>query len=324
MPKKVLIIRFSSLGDIVLTSLVVRCIKKQLECEVHYLTKRGFKDIVSSNPYIDKVWLLDTSLADLIPQLKAERYDLIVDLHKNLRSRMIRLKLWNIPVVGYHKANLAKWASVHFKIHRFPKEHIAIRYLNALSKYGVLDDGEGLDYFIPDQDQIDLDNLQIYKPFIALVIGAAHFTKRVPLHKLQELVVGLQGDYPVIIIGGKAEFVVGEQLVSNQVINTCGKYTINQSASIIQQAHLVISPDTGMMHIAAALKKPIRSIWGSTLSAFGFWPYYGVQNQDLNISFEVTGLDCRPCARFGRNSCPQGHFNCMEMQEMDRVLKSLV
>ena len=320
---KVLIIRFSSLGDIVLTSLMVRCLKKQLACDIHYLTKKGFNDIVCANPFIDKVWLLDQTIAELIPNLKKEKYDLIVDLHKNIRSIWIRWILWNVPTVSYHKANIAKWLSVYFKINRFPKEHNAIRYLNALKKYGVKDDGDGLDYFIPIKDQINIQKLNIAQPFVAIVIGAAHFTKRIPLHKLQELTTKLSKKYSIIIIGGKAEVEVGKLLESKNVINTCGKYSINQSASLLDQAFIVIAPDTGMMHIAAALKKPIRSIWGSTLSEFGFWPLYGSKHDDLNVSFEVNGLSCRPCARFGKDHCPQGHFKCMEQQDMSAIVQNI-
>ncbi|MEP7321944.1 MAG: glycosyltransferase family 9 protein [Saprospiraceae bacterium] len=322
-PQKVLIIRFSSLGDIVLTSIVVRTLKKQLNCEIHFLTKKGFKDIVASNPYIDKVWLFDQTLSDLLNELKAQRFDLIVDLQNNLRSRMIRLYLWQIPVTSYYKANFEKWLSVHFKINRLPKQHIALRYLNALKKYKVKDDGEGLDYFIPATDQVNLVELNINRPYIALVIGAAHFTKRIPVHKLQELISLIKGNYGILLIGGKAEFEIGKQLESDRVINLCGKYSINQSASLLEQSSMVIAPDTGMMHISAALKKPIRSIWGSTLPEFGFWPFYGTNHPDMNISFEVQGLTCRPCSRFGRSECPQGHFNCMEMQLITKVIKNL-
>lgn len=321
MLNKVLIIRFSSLGDIVLTSLAVRCIKKQTGAAVHYLTKAGFSDIVSSNPYIDKVWLLNKSLNELLPSLKKENYDLIVDLHNNLRSRMLRLSLFTVPAVSYVKGNFAKWLSVHFKINRFSKKHVAIKYLQSLNKWNVNDDGMGLDYFIPEKDKVNtVSILKHDQPFIALVIGAAHFTKRVPQTKLKEIISKIKSGYPIVLIGGKAEKEQGDALSQDGVINTCGQYSINQSASILAQSAMVISPDTGMMHIAAALKKPIRSIWGSTLAEFGFWPYYGNHHPDLNTSFEVKGLSCRPCARFGRNECPKGHFDCMMKQDFEGIV----
>lgn len=321
MLKKVLIIRLSSLGDIVLTSLAVRCIKKQTNAEVHFLTKTNFNEIVSTNPYIDKVWLLNSSLGELLPSLKKENYDLIVDLHKNLRSGLLRISLFSVPVVSYDKGNFSKWLAVHFKIHRFSKNHIAIKYLLAVQKWNIKDDGMGLDYFIPEQDKVNMESiLKKKQSYIALVIGAAHFTKRVPVVKLKEIISKIIPFYPIVLVGGKDEKETGDALVQDGVTNTCGQYSINQSASVLSQSILVISPDTGMMHIAAALKKPIRSIWGSTLAEFGFWPYYGDQHPDLNISFEVKGLACRPCARFGRNECPKGHFACMMQQELEGII----
>lgn len=319
-----MIIRFSSLGDIVLTSLLVRCLKLQKQCEVHFLTKKSFESLLTSNPHIDKVWAFDKSLNTIIPALKAEGYDLIIDLHKNLRSRYVRLRLWKVAVVSYSKANISKWLAVYFKLIRFPKEHIAVRYLNSVKKFGVTDDGGGLDYFIPQQDQIDLSyQFGIDGDFYALVLGAAHFTKRLPVEKWKELISQLDPSKKIILIGGKDEQKLAAQFTGQNIYNACGFLSINQSASVLKQAHVIIAPDTGMMHIAAALKKPIRSIWGSTLAEFGFWPFYGNKNQDLNISFEVKGLTCRPCSRFGREACPKGHFKCMLDQDLKAIARSL-
>lgn len=322
--KKVLIIRFSSLGDIVLTSLLVRCLKTQLGPEIHFLTKKPFAGLLAANPWIDRVWILEQSWSGILPQLKAEKFDLIVDLHKNLRSLRVRLSLWPVPSTSYQKGNLAKWLSVYFKINRFPKDHIAIRYLHSLRKFGVYDDGKGLNFFIPDDAHVDPSRqFGIKSPYLALVIGAAHFTKRPPVSKWKELIASLHGKYPVILVGGKDEQAVASQLQGEQVYNACGTFSILQSAAILQQAASVITPDTGMMHIAAALQKPIRSIWGSTLAEFGFWPFYGKDHEDQNLGFEIKGLACRPCARFGRNACPKGHFNCMMQQDMERISDSV-
>lgn len=322
--KKVLIIRFSSLGDIVLTSLLIRCLKKQQQCEIHYLTKKAFAPLVSSNPYINKVWTAEVGLEALLSSLKAEKFDLIVDLHNNLRSRRVRFGLWKVPVVSYHKANLAKWLAVYFKLFRFPKEHIALRYLYALKKSGLTDDGDGLDFFIPDTDQINTEEQFGFSGhYLALVIGAAHFTKRIPVVKLKELLNALGPDVRVVLIGGKEENESAHQLSGPNIYNGCGILSINQSASVLQQARVVFAPDTGMMHIAAALKKEIRSIWGSTLPEFGFWPFYGYKHPDQNLSFEIQGLACRPCSRFGKSSCPEGHFKCMIDHDMSKVAHSI-
>ncbi|MDZ4708092.1 MAG: glycosyltransferase family 9 protein [Saprospiraceae bacterium] len=322
--KKVLIIRFSSLGDIVLTSLLIRCLKKQKQCQIHYLTKQTFAPLVSSNPYINKVWTTEAGMGTLLPLLKAEQFDLMVDLHNNLRSHRFRFGLWKVQVVSYHKANLAKWLAVYFKKFRFPKEHVALRYLNALKRFGLKDDGDGLDYFIPDADHIDVSKYFGFSgPFLALVIGAAHFTKRIPIVKLKELLTSFDPAMNIVLIGGKEEYAVAAQLSRPHIYNACGTMSVNQSASILQQAHTVIAPDTGMMHIAAAFKKKIRSIWGSTLQEFGFWPFYGDKHPDQNLVFEIEGLPCRPCSRFGRHACPKGHFKCMLDHDMSAVSRSI-
>ncbi|MEP7269511.1 MAG: glycosyltransferase family 9 protein [Saprospiraceae bacterium] len=319
MLNKVLVVRFSSLGDVVLTSLAVRCLKKQLGCEIHYLTKKSFHGVLKANPYIDKIYLIDHSVNEIISDLRNEKYDLIVDLHKNLRSLILKAKFWNIPSVTYQKGNMAKWLSVYFKVNRFSKTHIALKYLKSVEKYKVKDDGEGLDYFIPDDEIVSLESFNINSPYVALVIGAAHFTKRIPEIKLFEIVEIIKPNFKIVVIGGKAEKELGEKLVQKGVFNTCGMLSISQSASLLNQSHMVITPDTGMMHIAAALKKPIRSIWGSTLAEFGFWPLYGENHNDLNKSFEVR-LPCRPCARFGKEFCPKGHFDCMLKQDFTNIL----
>src|SRR5579862_4942407 len=91
---KFLIIRFSSIGDIVLTTPVIRCVKKQVDnAEVHFLSKRSFKTVTDCNPYIDKFFYYDNNLAELIKELKKEKYDFVIDLHKNIRSYRIRFAL---------------------------------------------------------------------------------------------------------------------------------------------------------------------------------------------------------------------------------------
>jgi ADP-heptose:LPS heptosyltransferase len=313
---KVLIIRFSSLGDIVLTSLLVRCVKNQLDGEIHYLTKKPFASVLATNPYVHKVWLLDRPIQELAHELKRENFDLIIDLHKNIRSYMVRWLLGRTPVVSYYKGNWEKWLAVYGK-KKIQLRHIALRYLDAVARFGVRDDGAGLDFFIHPNEKMDLGKFNLVPPYIALVIGAAHFTKRIPEVKLNQLISKWKDHMPVALIGGPAEADFGEKWAGTTVINLCGKLTIAQSASILSQSALVICPDTGMMHIAAALQKPIFSIWGSTLAEFGFWPFYGNRMPDQNQSFEVKNLSCRPCARFGRQACPKGHFNCMMQQDVE-------
>ncbi len=330
--KKILIIRFSSIGDIVLTSPVVRCIKTQLpEVELHYLTKESFSILLESNPYIDKIHLLGDDFYSIIKELQSENFDFIIDLHNNLRTFYIKWYLEK-PVRSLNKLNIRKWLLVNLKINILPDKHIVQRYLDTVKKINVSNDGEGLDYFIPKKDEIQLHDFPLthMHGYAALVIGAQHATKKLPFEKLKELCEKIQ--VPFIVIGGKEDFQIGnelEKLFPFKVFNACGKFNLNQSASLIRQSKIVITHDTAMMHIAAAFKKKIHSFWGSTISSFGMYPYFGNKLEYLSLyknnSFihEVKNLNCRPCSKIGFNKCPKSHFNCMKLQNFNTLIKEL-
>ena len=328
MPGKILIIRFSSIGDIVLTTPVIRCIKTHFpNAAIHYATKSQYVSLLEANPYIDKIHAFeDKKLPDLLERLDAEKFDLIIDLHHNLRTFLIKTNL-GIEHRSFNKLNFKKWLMVKFKINKLPAKHIVDRYLETTKDFGVTNDGNGLDYFIPSQAHVDITTLpeNFHRGYIAFVIGAMHNTKKLPLNKAIELCNQLK--YPIILIGGKEDAAMGESIVtqsSNNMYNACGKYTLNQSASILQQAQKVIAHDTGMMHIAAALKKDIISIWGNTVPEFGMYPYFGNTNslQAQRAShkiLEVNGLSCRPCSKIGFAVCPKGHFKCMQLQDFSLI-----
>ena len=310
--KKILIIRFSSIGDIVLTTPVIRCVKKQFpDAEVHYVTKEVFKNILIHNPYIDKVHTFKEDISELYEPLKAENFDVVIDLHKNLRSLRLKQKL-KAKNYSFDKLNLQKFLAVNFKqINKLPNKHIVDRYFDAVAPLGIKSDGKGLDHFIHQNDRVDVSSLltdHLQKTFVALVVGGSYFTKKIPLNKLSEICKNSK--LPIIVLGGKEDKPVGDELKKQfpQLINTCGQYTINQSASIIEQAEWVVSSDTGLMHIAAAYNKKIISMWGNTIPEFGMSPYLpNLENKIL----EVKNLSCRPCSKLGYKKCPKGHFKCM-------------
>lgn len=318
---KFLIIRFSSIGDIVLTTPVIRCLKQQVpDAEIHYLTKKGFRGLISSNPYIDKIILLDSSWDLMIHQLQQEEYDYIIDLHHNLRTLRIKRALKNVPSFSFNKLNLRKWLLTALKINTLPKIHIVHRYLAAVRSFGVVNDGKGLDYFIPEKDKIVSDDIPISHQmgYIGIVIGAALNTKKLPLDKLKKLCNSIA--YPLILLGGKEDAADGIEIASVdpiRIYNACGKFNLNESADLVRKAKLIITHDTGLMHIAAAFKKPIVSIWGNTVPAFGMDAYYG-NTPVIDQKFEID-LWCRPCSKIGYSKCPLGHFKCMRAQDMTGI-----
>ncbi|GAB3567450.1 glycosyltransferase family 9 protein [Spirosoma luteolum] len=322
-PVKILVLRFSSIGDIVLTTPVVRCLKQQLPgAEVHFCTKRSYQTLVEHNPYIDKVHYLDGGLADLLKQLRPERFDYIIDLHNNLRTRMIKLGLMGVRSYSFDKLNLRKFMYVRWKVNAMPDVHIVDRYLATVRPLGVLNDERGLDYFIPYKDQIETDWLPAshQRDYIAYAIGGQHATKKLPVPRMIELCRKI--DYPIVLLGGREDREAGDAIAqalgTGLIYNACGQYNLNQSAALLQRARLVFSHDTGLMHIAAALKKKVYSIWGNTTPQLGMYPY--------KTAFEVLekkGLACRPCSKIGFDACPLKHFRCMNELAFDFDLREL-
>ena len=319
MKTKFLIIRFSSIGDIVLTSPVARCLKIQFpESEIHYLTKRRNADLLMANPYIDKIQLLDDSLTETIRTLKNENYDYIIDLHHNLRSLRVKVGL-KTKSFSFNKLNINKFLLTNFKIHTMPDGHIVDRNLATLQHFNVVNDGKGLDHFIPPTDEIAITELPetFRNGYIAIVLAGTYKTKKVPVEKYRQLIS--EGNYPCVLLGGKNEHELAATILGwniGNVLDFTGKLRINQSASLVKNARLVISNDTGLMHIAAAYHKKILSIWGNTVPEFGMSPYMpGIGSEIL----EIKGLTCRPCSKLGYNECPKKHFHCMNDLSENRI-----
>ena len=324
--KKILIIRFSSIGDIVLTTPILRCLKAQIpSVEIHYLTKKKFETVLSANPYIDHLHTIDQQIAEILPKLKKEKFDRVIDLHKNFRSLGIRLSLQR-PSSGFSKVNFRKWLVVKFKINRLPEYHIVDRYFKAIEKLSIKNDGKGLDYFIHEDDRLSLNDLpeNFRNGFIGIVIGGMHFTKILPAVKIIELIKKLEK--PVIIIGGPDDFQRGELILEGteaSVLNSCGMYSLNQSASLVSLADKIVTNDTGLMHIAAAFGKEIISVWGNTIPEFGMSPYLSKNTNHKSHLFQVDNLNCRPCSKIGYVKCPKSHFNCMNKQDVNEMAKIL-
>ena len=318
---KILVIRFSSIGDIILASPVVRCLKQQLpSAEVHFLTKDVFRDLVSHSPYISKVHLIDDDLGAAMQQLRTERFDLIIDLHHNLRTARVKRAL-GITARSFPKLNFEKWLLVNFKHDRLPRLHIVDRYMSTVAHLGVANDGQGLDLFIPQEMEVALGSLpETHRAgYIALCIGGGHATKRLPPHKLVELAKQLQG--PIVIVGGNDDKPIAARIateVGARAFDATGKYDLLGSASLVKQARSVITHDSGAMHVAAAFKKNVVSVWGNTVPLFGMGPYIPQHPERAHV-VEVEGLDCRPCSKLGYEKCPKGHFRCMEKQDTGRI-----
>lgn len=306
---KILIIRFSSIGDIVLTTPVIRCLKQQLNAEIHYITKPNFANILEGNIYIDKLHVLDTSIYSKAKMLRDENFDCVIDLHNNIRTLFFK-KVLGCKAYSFPKLNIEKWLLVNFKINRMPAIHIVDRYFEPTLALGVKNDLNGLDYFLPADFTFNY-SLDLDTKYLAWAIGAQHFTKQFPADKI--IAICNKINMPIYLLGGKNDEANAQKIVAetgNHVVNLCGKLSLHQSAYVVKNSSLLISNDTGLMHIGAAFQKSIISLWGNTTPLLGMSPYYG--NKPIKQTlFENNNLTCRPCSKIGFHQCPKGHFKCM-------------
>lgn len=308
-----------------LTTPVIRCIKRQLpDVELHVLTKSAYRSIYTANPNINKVYELQGNMKELIGQLRMERYDFVVDLHKNWRSMRVRMALRR-PLASFPKLDFRKFLYTKLKIGSLPQVHIVDRYFKAVEKLGVHNDGQGLDFFFNEGDELHYEDLpEVFRDgFVAVVIGGQHATKILPENKVVEVCKAL--DYPVVLVGGPEDAACGERIkekVGSYVGNSCGSLTVGQSASLLKLADAVLTNDTGMMHIAAALRKPIVSVWGNTVPEFGMYPYLP-QGMKPAVIIENKDLRCRPCDKLGYAKCPKGHFDCMNSLNAKEIAEKI-
>jgi ADP-heptose:LPS heptosyltransferase len=324
--KKILIIRFSSIGDIVLTTPVIRCIRKQIpDVVIHYLTKEKFRQILEHNPYLDTIYTINKDIDEVLLDLIGERYDFIIDLHNNLRSWRVKMALHS-PSKAFNKLNLQKWVRVNLRINILPAVHIVDRYMEATRPLGITNDSLGLDFFLdPEKSDTQLSLPESFqKVYLAIVIGGQHITKMYPVGQLIELCKNLNGN--IVLLGGPDDAKNGALITQEaglHVFNACGIYSLMESAWLLAGASHVVTNDTGLMHIAAALRKDITSIWGNTIPEFGMYPYFPKGSNAINNMIEVKTLSCRPCSKIGYDKCPKGHFRCMKDIESQTIIDSI-
>tara|TARA_B100000963_G_scaffold127014_1_gene110844 strand:+ start:583 stop:1560 length:978 start_codon:yes stop_codon:yes gene_type:complete len=312
--QKILVIRFSSIGDIILTTPVVRELK-QKNFIIHFLTKFNNISTIKNNIFIDKIYVINKSIYEIVCDLKEESYDVIVDLHNNLRSNFLRIIL-GVRTLKIRKNNLAKFLFINFGIDLLNNQHVVNRNLKVIStlvndKY----DDNGLDFFI------DFNSVKIHlteDKYIVWSLSGSHDNKKLTFKIINEVLLKI--DIPIVFIGGNDDFILADKLVKShnkKIHNYCGKTTLDESAAIINNCIILLSNDTGMMHLGAALKKPIISFWGCTKPSLGFYPY-----QSNNFSeFVVSRKYSRPCSRHGQKC--RGKNKCITSISSEEILMKL-
>ena len=299
----------SSLGDILLSTPLVRSVKKNYPwINISFLLKDQYKDLLSSNPYISNLYSYKTDLNTKqnieLNKLKSVKFDIVIDLQNNLRSRDLTFRL-NTRVLRFRKKTFSKFLLVNFKINRLKNSPpIPVRYAQTLKNFGL--DEEGLDLFKPGGILPELTG----KKYIGLAPGSRHYTKMWPEKYFKDLgKFLLKSGYSIVLFGGKDDKETCS-LISNEIdgsVNLCNDDDIISTAVNMEKCIALICNDSGMMHVACALKVPVLAVFGSTVEEFGFVPY-----KNNSIILQNEGLSCRPCTHIGRQSCPKKHFKCME------------
>ncbi|HEX2787929.1 MAG TPA: glycosyltransferase family 9 protein [Ignavibacteria bacterium] len=302
MPEKILIIRFSSFGDIVLTFPLINLLKKKFpNANISFVVKPQYSELVKINPLIDEVIEFDEHL-----KLDFKKYDLIIDLQNNPKSKAFTFAA-GTKILRYKKDNFKKFLLVRFKINLF-KEIIPVykRYIQTLKDVISLTEK---DYTFT-TSELKSTNLHFTdKKYIVIAPSSKHFTKRYPKEKYLELIITLKEKYQIILTGDDSNTdreICNYLCKDDKVISYCGKLSYPELAYVLKNSEFVISNDSGVMHFAESLGKKVYAIFGSTVKEFGFFPQL-----ETSKVFEYVGLYCRPCTHIGLNKCPEGHFKCM-------------
>ncbi|NNE14259.1 MAG: glycosyltransferase family 9 protein [Saprospiraceae bacterium] len=318
MKKKVLIIRFNSIGDLVLTTPVIDALYDN-DFEIHYLVKEVFSSILIPNPKVKKVWTLDDNLSAVVKDLKKQNFNFVIDLHNNFRSKKVASAL-KVKKYTFYKPRIKYWLMTKLGIKSKSEGHIVDRFLKVISPIiKTIEKPKVSFHFSNELNSSDLKKLP--EAFVAVVVGTAFKTKTIPVEKLINVID--QIDSKFVLIGGPDDVELGktiENQVTKPLTNLVGQLSINDSARVIEKSDLVLTGDTGMMHISAAMDKKIVAVFGSTHPVLGYSPY---SNDDQNRSaiIQNESLNCRPCTKQGRHSCPKGHFKCMRELSIDKIVQ---
>lgn len=328
---RTLIIRFSSVGDIILSSLLLRTLHTRFPgSRIDYLVKTEYADLVEGNPHVTEVIAFPShggfqELKRLRRRIRETSYDLVVDIHDSLRSRYLCFGIPN--VVRIHKRKLARFLLVKTKWNVYDcfggSPGVAERYLETVHTYGVTNDGKGLEIFRPEAASAKAGktlleaNIKSSTVIIGVCPSARHRNKMWLKERFAETVAVLARDYGAAILlfgsGGDEEIRCGEvkALIEQRtpeanVLNLAGTLSLTETAELLDRCSIILSNDSGLMHLAAACKRKVVAIFGPTVRELGFFPY-----GTTSTVIEVEDLSCRPCTHIGLPDCPKGHFKCM-------------
>ena len=309
---KILVIRLSAMGDIVLTTPVIRALNQQLKAKIDFLTKPQYVYLLEGNTYINRIF----SLNDKVDFLQKNKYNYVVDLQNNLRSWKIRNKIQTKSFV-FNKKSLRRYLLIYFGIDLL-KNHVVDRYFATVASLNVVNDNQGLDFNVSSSIKPEFNTSQSY---ITWCIGGTHNPKKLSAKQITQVVSKLK--IPVVLLGGNNDLDIAEQIINNveckSVYNFCGKLSVQESSYLIKKSKMLLTNDTGMMHIASALKMPIISFWGCTKPSLGFTPYM-TDPSSIKI---ISKRSAKPCSKHGRH-CKYGKNGCIKEIDPQLIYDSVL
>jgi len=289
--------------------------------EVHFLVKAAFSCLLEPNPHIKKVWSFSKDLSTVLPALKQENFHTLIDLHNNLRSRQVKAAL-KAPAHTLVKHRLKLWLLTQANMKMQPQVHIVNRFLKVVEPLGISVPQPVTEFYFSDASPSPLVE-SLPQKFLCIAVGAAWATKEIPIAKLNGIIKRVAYDN-VVLIGGPADVERGELVQGGSgLINLTGELSIEDSARVIERCDVLVTGDTGMMHIAAALSVPVVAIFGSTHPVLGYTPHIPIGRTRRYQIIEQENLGCRPCTKQGKATCPKGHFKCMNDISVDKITKAI-
>ena len=322
-PRKLLVVRLSSLGDILLTTPFIRALKQRFpRIRLDYLTGSRYRELLQSNPHIDYLMTMDVGrgkkeIQSIAERVKCEGYDAYVDLHGAIRSLQIRRKSKVHQVLTFKKYRFQRAILILLKRNIYPDDRsMALWMMDVGKTLGIQDDGDGLDLFVePDVEHntrklLEVKSQDSQTDWIAMAPGARHFTKRWPVDRWIDLARRLTETYHVriLVLGDGDDRQLGKEIIAgidDQGYNGAGLFSLSESAAALSCCRVAITNDSGLLHMAAARRIPVIAMFGPTVRAFGFHPF--------RVPYRIMerSLACRPCSTKGSFRCPLKHFRCM-------------
>lgn len=297
---KILVIRLSSFGDVVLTFPFLNELRRLYpKAQIDFVVKEQYAELLKLHNSVDNIIVYSESIKQI---LNENNYDVVFDLQSNLKSR--RILPSNSKVFRVRKETWKKHLLVYTKINLLETPIPVYRkYLNALKEFNNSANTD----FTKSKLKISETNF-VQGKYAVLSPSSKHFTKRFPKELFVDLLKNVSIKFVLTGDNNETDKEICSYIASRikDCVNLCGKLNFSELAGVISKSKFVLCNDSGVLHLSEALGKKTFVFFGSTVKEFGFFP----QLETTEVQ-EIHRLNCRPCSHIGRSKCPKGHFKCM-------------